>query len=130
MTAGTDVATSQGPDGDDEVNQTPSLTAYQLVGSTWMMGVAELATYERGVPAMGRSSGAPSVVVSSFASARFTVAVCGMELAMSDSLDCGVPGTEASTPSFGLPGGMRARSGGSSLGGTQLQGPSREEARN
>jgi hypothetical protein len=62
----------------------------------------------------------PSYVTSSFASFVFTVAVCGMELAISASCASGVPGMETSTFALGLSGGIFAKSGGSLSAGTNV----------
>ena len=56
------------------------------------------------------------------------LAVCGIEFAISASLDCGVPGTDARTVDFGLSKGIFAKSGGSSLPATNVHGPWSEAA--
>ena len=84
-----------------------------------MIGVGELTTYWSGVPSMGRSCGAPSntgVNIGPFT--RGTVAVCGMEFAMTASCACGVPATAASTTPAGESGGMRRKSAGRLVLGT------------
>ena len=62
--------------------------------TTQITGVGELTAYCSGVPAIGLNCGPPSYIGSSFASLRFTVAVCETVLAIAASRACGVPATE------------------------------------
>src|SRR5215510_1530978 len=79
---------------------------------------------------MGTNLGEPSYVAVKRAELRFTVAVCGMLLAMTASWACGVPGIEASTRPAGLCSGIFAKSDASWPPGTYSHGPSAERARN
>ena len=89
-----------------------------------MMGVGELTTYWSGVPSMGRSCGAPSNTgVKTGPFTRGTVAIWGMEFAITASCAWGVPATEASTTPAGDSGGMRAKSAGRLLLGAYAHGP-------
>src|SRR5688572_24118020 len=72
---------------------------------------------------METNCGAPSYCTLSLAWSRLTVAFCGMSLAMSASRDSGVFGIDASTPLFGLSGGIFANSAGRLDGDTWRHGP-------
>ncbi|EXI71485.1 MAG: hypothetical protein AW07_03547 [Candidatus Accumulibacter sp. SK-11] len=95
-----------------------------------MIGVAALTTYCSGVPAIGRHCGAPSNAGVKAGPLRSgTTAVCGIELAISASCACGVPATEARTTPAATFFGMRAKSAGSELAATKVQGPVSDGAR-
>src|SRR5471030_709334 len=96
-----------------------------------MIGVGELTTYWRGVPAIGAVCGAPSNLGAKVGPpTRLTTAVCGMALVMRAASACGVPATEASTDPAGESAGIFRKSGGSSGLGTKVHGPARAAARN
>src|SRR5712664_2245264 len=89
-----------------------------------MIGVGELTTYWRGVPSMGRSCGPPSNTgVNTGPFTRGTVAVWGMEFAITASCACGVPATAASTTPAGEAGGICLKSVGRLPLGIYAQGP-------
>src|SRR5512140_3870033 len=95
-----------------------------------MIGVRELTTYCSGVPWIDLYLGLPSNTgVNAGPPVRGTVAVCGMELAITASFACGVPETDASTTPAGELAGMRRKSGGRSAPATKLQGPLSAAAR-
>src|ERR1700727_293407 len=97
-----------------------------MSGATRITGSEEFATYEREVPPIGRYCGGPSkfgVKVGPFV--KGIVAVCGIVLEIAASRACGVPATVGSTAPAGVCGGMCAKSGGSALLGTKVQGPVR-----
>ena len=76
------------------------------------------------MPSIGKYCGGPSkfgVKVGPLVSG--IVAVCGIELEIAASCACGVPATVGSTAPAGDCGGMCAKSGGSALFGTNVQGP-------
>src|SRR5215813_5415790 len=95
-----------------------------------MIGVGEFTAYRSEVAVIGTNFGAPSYVAVKWAALRFTVAVCGMLLAITASCACGVPGIDASTRPAGPCSGIFAKSGGSWPPGTNSHGPSAERARN
>ena len=104
MTAGTELAMTQGPVSCGAVNHTPATTEYKASGAAWITGSEEFATYQSEVPSIGINCGGPSkfgVKVGPFF--RGTVAVCGIELEITASCACGVPATVGSTaPARGL----------------------------
>ena len=85
-----------------------------------MTGSDELTTYVSGVPGIGANCGGPSkfgVNVGPFLSG--TVAVCGIELAITASCACGVPATDGSTAPASEAGGICAKSGGQRVAGDE-----------
>ena len=83
------------------------------------------------MPATGAHCGAPSREgVNCGPLTRLTVAVCGIEFSITASCACGVPATVGSTAAARVPGGMRAKSAGSALAATKVQGPPRPGAVN
>src|SRR4051812_5730851 len=126
---------THGPWGEADVNHTPFSQANQLWSFTRMTGVAVLEAYINGseVPAMATSWGAsPSYRGSGFncAVARSILVVVGMQVAMTASAACCVPGTDAFTFSCTLSLGIFANSAGSDLPGTNAHGPARSDDRN
>ncbi len=96
-----------------------------------MIGVGELTTYWRAVPAIGAVCGAPSNRGAKVGPpTRLTTAVCGMALARRAASACGVPATETRTPPAGESAGIFRKSAGSSGLGTKVQGPSSPAALN
>src|SRR5262245_58437023 len=92
-----------------------------------MSGVFEFATYWSEVPGMGRYAGTPSNSgVKEGPPARSTLAVWGIELAISASWACGVPAIEASTTDAGVPlAGICLKEAGSASAATNVHGPER-----
>src|SRR5262250_1547494 len=97
-----------------------------------MIGVGELTMYWSDVPSTGRSWGAPSKMGWKRGPfVRKTVAVCGMELAITASCAWGVPATDASKTEAGVPvGGICLNAGGSASLATKVHGPLSPGARN
>src|SRR5512139_3332637 len=96
-----------------------------------MIGVGALTAYASGVPSIGRHCGAPSKLGVNFGPLlRGTVAVCGIELAISACCACGVPATDGSTAPASDCGGMPAKSRGSASLATYVHGPASPGARN
>src|SRR5437764_9502086 len=92
-----------------------------------MIGSDELTTYESEVPETGVYCGGPSKVGVNFGPFfSGTVAVCGIEFAITASCACGVPATDGNTAPASDCGGMRAKSGGSVLLATNVHGPDNE----
>src|SRR6266849_10961878 len=89
-----------------------------------MIGVGELTTYLSVVPSTGRNWGAPSKTGENAGPfTRGTVAVWGMEFAITASCACGVPATAASTTPAGEAGGICLKSVGRLPLGIYVQGP-------
>ena len=91
---------------------------------TWITGSDEFATYISGVPGICENCGNPSklgVNVGPFLSG--TVAVCGIEFAITACCACGVPATDGRTAPANDCEGIFAKSGGNALLGTNVHGP-------
>src|SRR5258708_1398533 len=96
-----------------------------------MIGSDEFCTCENAVPGIGTTFGGPSkfgVNLGPFLSG--TVAVCGMELAITASCACGVPATVGSTAPASDCGGIFAKSAGSASAAANVHGPVRLAALN
>src|SRR5450432_3536354 len=89
-----------------------------------MMGTDELLIYDSAVPGIGEYFGGPSRFgVNCGPFFRGTVAVCGIEFAMTASCACGVPATVGSTAPASELAGILANPGGKALLSTKFQGP-------
>ena len=96
-----------------------------------MIGTDAFVVADSGVSAIGWNCGGPSKLGTKLGPpVSGTVAVCGIELAITASCACGVPATAASTTAAGELVGMCAKSGGKALAGTKLHGPLVPAARN
>src|SRR5512134_1694337 len=96
-----------------------------------MIGSDALTTYESGVVGIGAYCGGPSKFGVNFGPFfSGTVAVCGIVFAITASCACGVPATDGSTAPASECGGICAKSGGSALPGTNVQGPDSDGALN
>src|SRR5262245_19737479 len=90
-----------------------------------MIGVGEFGAYWSVVPEIGANFGAPSYTASNEGPPESgTVAVCGIEFAITASRACCVPLTEASTTPAGDAGGICAKYAGNELLATNVHGPS------
>ena len=96
-----------------------------------MIGTDAFVTYESEVPGTGAYCGAPSKFGVNFGPfLSGTVAVCGIEFAISASRACGVPATVGSTAPASECGGIFAKSAGSASLATNDHGPERPGPRN
>src|SRR3954470_21971280 len=82
------------------------------------------------LPSIGMNVGSPSYTTVSLASERVMVAVCGIELAISASSACDVPGTETRIFAIGLSSGIFANPVGMASLSTYFHSPLREELLN
>src|SRR5512132_1604369 len=96
-----------------------------------MMGSEEFCTWESVVPGIETTFGGPSKFGVNFGPfLSGTVAVCGIEFAITASCACGVPATVGSTAPASDCGGIFAKSAGSASAGANVHGPVRLAALN
>src|SRR5687768_16383498 len=126
MTPGTFFATAHGPVGALDSNHTPFCTHQnEFASSMRITGRAVFVAYDNPLaPSIALNFGGPSYATVRCVSAIVTVAVCGIELAMTASFACGVPGTETSTFALAWVGGIFVKSPGSARPSTYAHFPS------